>query len=300
MKILVTGGLGFIGSHTAGRLVKEGHEVHVLDNLHSGSETNVAAIKDRIKITKGDAGSIGTLGQKFEAIIHLGTYSSSPMYKENPQLTARAIADWLAILEYARKNGSRIVFASSSSLYNGNKPPHREDMQILVTDFYTEARYAMERLAKLYSDLYALPSVGLRYFSVYGPGEQSKGRYANLVSQFLWAMKEGKQPLIFGDGTQSRDFINVSDVVEANLRALDYGKQGIFNIGTGKAATLNRVVELLNAELGTGIKPRYAPNSIKNYVAHTLADTSLAAKELRFHPAISLETGIARLVHGGE
>ncbi len=299
MKILVTGGLGFIGSHTAGRLVKEGHEVHVLDNLHSGSEGNVSAIKDRIKITKGDAGSIGDLGQKFEAIIHLGTYSSSPMYKENPQLTARALADWIAILEYARKNGSRIAFASSSSLYNGNKPPHREDMKILVTDFYTEARYAMERVAELYNDLYSLPSAGLRYFSVYGPGERSKGRYANLVSQFLWAMKEGKQPVIFGDGTQSRDFIHVDDVVEANLRAMEHGKHGIFNIGTGRGATLNRVVELLNAELGTAIKPRYEPNRIKNYVAHTLADTSLAAKELRFRPAISLETGIARLVHGG-
>jgi UDP-glucose 4-epimerase len=300
MKILVTGGLGFIGSHTAARLLKEGHEIHVLDNLHSGSEDNIRAIKERIKITKGDAGSLDTLGQKFEAIVHLGAYSSSPMYREDPQLTARTLADWVAILEYARRNDCSVVFASSSSLYNGNKPPQREDMNIQVTDFYAEARYAMERLARLYNDLYSLRPVALRYFSVYGPGEQSKGRYANLVSQFLWAIKGGKQPLIFGDGTQSRDFIHVDDVVEANLRALGYGKHGIFNIGTGRSATLNQVVDLLNTELGTGIKPRYEPNRIKNYVAHTLADTSLAGRELHFRSSISLETGIARLVHGGE
>jgi UDP-glucose 4-epimerase len=218
------------------------------------------------------------------------------MYREDPQLTARTISDWLAILEYARRNGSRVVFASSSSLYNGNRQPYREDMPIAVTDFYTEARYAMERLAELYSGLYGMPSVGLRYFSVYGPGERSKGRYANLASQFLWAMKEGKRPLLFGDGTQSRDFIHIDDVVEANLLALDYGKTGVFNIGTGKAATLNRLVELLNAELGSGIKPEYRPNPITNYVRHTLADTTSAAEKLRFRSSISLEDGIRRLV----
>ncbi len=296
MKILVTGGLGFIGSHTAERLVKEGHDVHVLDNLHTGSEANVSAIKKRIKITKGDSGSIGNLGQKFDAIIHLGIYSSTPMYRENPQLTAKALADWLAVLEYARRNDSRTVFASSSSLYNGNNPPHREGMPIAVTDFYTEARYAMERLAALYADLYSLHAVGLRYFSVYGPRERSKGGYANLISQFLWAMREGKRPVVFGDGTQSRDFIHIDDVVKANLLALGYGKHGIFNIGTGKAATLNRVVELLNAELGVCIKPEYRPNTIANYVSHTLADTRLAAEKLRFHSSISLEEGISRLV----
>jgi len=113
-------------------------------------------------------------------------------------------------------------------------------------------------------------------------------------------MKEGNRPVIFGDGTQSRDFINVADVVEANLRALAYGRHGVFNIGTGKAATLNRVVELLNSELKTSISPVYEPNRIKNYVSHTLADTSLAAKELHFRSSIPLETGISRLVHGGQ
>lgn len=299
MRVLVTGGLGFIGSHTAERLVKEGHEVHVLDNMHTGSEANVSAIKGRIKVTRGEAGALATLPGRFDAIFHAGIYSSSPMYREQPQLTAKALADWVAILEYCRKGDSALAFASSSSLYNGNGPPHRETMAIAVTDFYTEARYAMERLAELYSSLYSLPSVGLRYFSVYGSREQSKGRYANLLSQFLWAMRAGLQPVIYGDGTQARDFIHVDDVVNANLLALAYKGHGIFNVGTGRSTTLNGAVALLNRELGTAITPRYEKNPIANYVSHTLADTSLAAGKLRFRASITVEEGVRRLAREG-
>lgn len=299
MRVLVTGGLGFIGSHTAERLVTEGHDVHVLDNMHTGSEANVSAIRTRIKITRGDAGTLATVPGKFDAVFHAGVYSSSPMYREQPQLTAKAVADWVSILEYCRKNDSTLAFASSSSLYNGNRPPQKEGMGIMVTDFYTEARYAMERLAELYNSLYSLPSAGLRYFSVYGPREQSKGRYANLLSQFLWAMRAGLQPVIYGDGTQARDFIHVDDVVNANLLALSYGGHGIFNVGTGKSTTLNDAVALLNRELGTAIRPKYEKNPIANYVSQTLADTSLAAGKLRFRASIPVEEGVRRLAREG-
>lgn len=292
MKILVTGALGFIGSHLTERLVKEGHEVFALDNMHTGSEANVVSVKDRIKLLKMNSGDIAKTNEKFDVIFHQGIYSSSPMYKENPNLTAKVVDEWISILEYTRKNGNKLIFASSSSLYNGNTPPHRENMEIKITDFYTEGRYAIERLARLYSDLYDFPIVGLRYFSVYGPHEKSKGKYANLVSQFLWDMKAGKQPLILGDGTQSRDFVYVSDIVEANLLALKYNKFGIFNIGTGKNVNLNAVVKLLNKKLGTTLKPKYEPNTIKNYVQHTLSDVSLAKNELGFNAKIMLEKGI--------
>lgn len=306
MKILVTGALGFIGSNLTERLVRDGHEVTALDNLHTGREENVSSVKNKIKIIKASAGDIAKLGERFDAIIHQGVYSSSPMYKDNPHLTAKAIDEWVSILEYARKNKNenntnngdniKLVFASSSSLYNGNSPPHKEDMPILVKDYYTEARYAMERMAKLYSDLYGVHSVGLRYFSVYGPHEKSKGRYANLITQFLWEMKAGKQPVILGDGKQTRDFVYADDVVEANLLALDYKKHDIFNVGTGRRVTINDMVALLNSKLGTSTKPRYEPNRIKNYVQHTLADTSKAASLLGFSAKISLEEGISRLI----
>jgi UDP-glucose 4-epimerase len=296
MKVLVTGALGFIGSHICKRLVREGHDVSALDNMHTGSEDNVAGISESIKTFRLGSGEIENTNETFDAIIHQGIYSSSPMYRENPHLASKALDDWISILEYARKNNSRIVFASSSSLYNGNDLPFREDMGIRVTDIYTEARYAIERMATLYNDLYSVRSVGLRYFSVYGPHEKAKGSYANLISQFLWGMKEGKRPLIFGDGSQSRDFIHVDDVVEANMLALSSGGSGIFNVGTGKDTSLNDVVELINQKLATDIEPEYQENRIKNYIQHTLAETSKAEKELGFSAGISLDEGVARLI----
>ena len=296
MKVLVTGGLGFIGSNIAERLVKEGHQVTIIDNMHTGSEDNIAAIKAKVKFVKGDAGELSRTGEKYDAIFHEGVYSSTPMYKSDPMLTARAIGDFISILEYAKTNGSKVVWASTSSIYNGNKPPHREDMPIFVTDFYSEARFEMERIAKLYNDLYGVISVGLRYFSVYGPHERSKGRYANLITQFLWDMKAGKSPLIFGDGKQMRDFTYVGDVVDANLLALKYQKTDVFNIGTGKSITLNEMVSLLNKKLKTNIAPQYKENPIKNYVQYTLADTKKAEALLGFKAKVSLEDGIVLLM----
>jgi UDP-glucose 4-epimerase len=297
MKVLVTGALGFIGSNLALRLVKDGHEVLALDNMHTGSESNLEAVKGRVRMVRMSSGEIHKMNEKFDAILHQGIYSSSPMYKENPLLTAKVLEEWISILEYVRKNdGCRLVFASSSSIYNGQPPPHREDMEVKVTDYYTEGRYAMERMARLYGDLYSIGSVGLRYFSVYGPNERSKGRYANLITQFLWDIRAGREPLVLGDGTQSRDFIYVDDVVEANLLALEHSRHDIFNVGTGKSATLNQILETLNRKLGTSIRPKYEPNRIKNYVQHTLADTSKSKGILGFEAKVSLEDGIDRLI----
>ncbi len=295
MKILVTGGLGFIGSNLAERLVAEGYEVSALDNLHTGSKDNIESIKDKIKVFELNSGEIEKTGEKYEVIFHQGIYSSSPMYKKDPHLTAKALDEWISILEYARKNDSRIIFASSSSMYNGNKTPFRENMEIKVTDFYTEARYAIERLATLYNDLYSVHSIGLRYFSCYGPHERAKQKFANLLTQFLWQMKTGERPVLFGDGTQTRDFIHVDDVVEANMLALDFPKHDVFNVGTGKSTTLNEVIEKLNKKLGTEIEPVYRENKIKNYVAHTLADTSKAEKKLGFKAKVTLDQGIELL-----
>lgn len=296
MRILVTGALGFIGSNIAERLVADGHEVTALDNLHTGSEENVRSIKGRIKIAKMSSGEIQKLGEGFDAVVHEGVYSSSPMYKADPHLTAKVLDEWISVLEYVRKTGCRLVYASSSSLYNGHEPPHREDLDIKVTDYYTEGRYAMERVAKLYNDFYGVKSVGLRYFSVYGPHERSKGKYANLVTQFLWDMKEGRRPVILGDGKQSRDFVYVGDVVEANILALKYGKSDVFNVGTGKGYSLNEVVDILNRKLGKSIKPEYHKNEIKNYVQHTQADPNKAAMLLGFKAKVGLEQGIDALL----
>ena len=331
MKVLVTGALGFIGSNLTERLVAEGHEVTALDNMHTGNESNLDSVKDKVSIVKKNSGEVASLGEKFDVIFHQGIYSSSPMYKENPKLTAKVLEEWISILEYGKENKCNIVYASSSSVYNRNPPPHREDMDIFATDFYTEGRYSMERLAKIYSDFHGcaersdpgnrdsqrggagdghwflvhagqpehdeLSRLGLRYFSVYGAHERSKGKYANLVTQFLWDMKEGKSPLIFGDGSQTRDFISADDVVEANMLAMKHAATDVFNVGTGATTSLNSVVKLLNQQLGTSIEAEYKENPIKNYVQHTQADTSKAEEKMGFKAKTALEDGVKKLAH---
>lgn len=296
MKILVTGGLGFIGSNIVERLLKENHEVTIIDNLHSGSLENIESIKNKVKLFKMDAGRLDECGIDFDLIFHQGIYSSTPMYKENPHLMSSAISDWIKILEYARKKNIKVVYASTSSLYNGQIPPHKEDMPVLITDFYSEVRVFMERLAKLYDSLYGVKSVGLRYFSVYGPHEISKGKYANLISQFIWDLRANKSPVVYGDGTQTRDFTFVEDVVEANMLAMKYSKTDIFNVGTGKSITINKLLEILNKKLGKSIKTTYIINPLKNYVNYTQASTEKTEKILGFVAKTPLEKGIDKLL----
>ena len=296
MSILVTGGAGFIGSNLVEALLKDGEEVVVLDNMHTGSPANLEGLEGRLKLIRASCNDLGGLDLHPERIYHLGIPSSSPMYKANPFLVGEAINGFISVLELARRCGSRLVYASSSSLYSGLLPPHREDMTIAVTDYYTEARLAMERLAELYHRLYAVPSGGMRFFSVYGPREESKKQYANMVSQFLWQMRRGEEPVIYGDGGQTCDFTHVYDVVRALRLAMASDYQGVLNVGTGRAHSTNEVIRMINAELGTDIKQKYINNPIKYYVRDTLADTSKCREVLGFQARISLEEGIERMV----
>lgn len=298
MSILVTGGAGFIGSNLVEALLADGQDVAVLDNMHTGSPANLEGLEGSLKLIRASCNDLPSLDLQPEQIYHLGIPSSSPMYKANPFLMGEAINGFISVLELARKRGSRLVYASSSSLYSGLLPPHREDMTIQVTDYYTEARLAMERLAELYHRLYAVSSAGMRFFSVYGPREESKKQYANMVSQFLWQMRRGEEPVIYGDGGQTRDFTHVYDVVRALRLAMTSDYQGILNVGTGRAHSFNEVIGMINAQLGTDIKQKYIENPIKNYVRDTLADTSKCREVLGFQARISLEEGIRRLVAG--
>ncbi|MEM2939032.1 MAG: NAD-dependent epimerase/dehydratase family protein [Candidatus Bathyarchaeia archaeon] len=295
MRVLVTGGCGFIGSNLAERLVRDGYEVVIFDNLSTGSLRNIEGLS--VKFLSEPYQRISALIPDVDVIFHLGMPSSSPMYKRDPTLVGKTINDAITIFEYAKEKKCKVVYASTSSLYNGNNPPYREDMPIYITDYYTECRFTIERLAKLYNVLYGVKSVGLRLFSVYGPKEEYKGEYANIVSQFLWLIKRDQPPIIFGDGTQTRDFIYVSDVVEAFILSAERDFEcEIFNVGTGVAYSFNDVVNIINKLLGKSVKPIYKPNPIKNYVYHTLADTTKAEKILGFKAKIPLEKGIESLV----
>jgi UDP-glucose 4-epimerase len=295
MKVLVTGGCGFIGSHLVEELCRRGFEVWVLDDLSLGVEENVKGL--HVKFVRGSSGDVACLDLKADAIFHNGIPSSSPMYKRDPSLVSKVVSDMVSILEYARKSRAKVVLASTSSIYNGNPTPWREDAPVLVTDYYTEARYYCERLCKLYSDLYGVEAVILRYFSVYGEREQHKRGYANVLTQMIWSGLRGEEFVIYGDGSQTRDLIYVKDVVEANIKALEYGdnKYEVFNVGMGRAYSFKDLLNILRSK-GLEIEVRFVENPIKNYVYHTLADTRKAEEVLKFKAKWKVEDVLPRLI----
>jgi UDP-glucose 4-epimerase len=279
MKYIVTGGCGFIGSNLVKRLSRDGNEVVIIDDCSTGAASNLpgkfTVLKRISEIKKAEDA---------DGIFHLGIPSSTPLYRDDRSLVGKAICEFIDIMEYAKENKIKVVYASSSSVYNGNKPPYREDMPILATDFYTEARYSMERLAKVYHDFYKVRSVGLRMFSVYGENEKSKGNFANLVSQIMWAKESGKTFDVYNRGEATRDFIHVSDVVDAYVKVMNSDIDfEILNIGTGKAYTINQIIQAV------GLKNfRYVETPFKNYVDKTIADMRKTEKVLGFQARIDV------------
>ncbi len=303
MKCLVTGGAGFIGSNLVKTLVAEGHEVIALDNFSLGRKENLAEVLKEIELIKGDvmdAGLLRRLTRDVEIIFHQAAASSSGMFMEKlGYAMAVNVQGFINLLETARENGvKRIVHASTSSIYGNSPPPLKEDDKVVPPNFYSASKLVCEHLGRIYSSEYGLETVALRYMSVYGPGERSKGKYANLVSQFLWAMQRGERPVIWGDGNQTRDFVYVKDVVRANLLAAKArGISGeVINVGTGKETTLNELVSILNGMLGTNIRPKYVRIPVKNYIFRQRADMRKARRLLGYEPLYSLRDGIRELL----
>lgn len=293
MRYLVIGGAGFIGSNLVGRLLSGGSEVKVVDSLTTGSIRNLCGV---VPFVVPDS-EVLSLSIPVDGIFWVAGPSSSPMYKENTRLVGRAIEGFCATLEYAKRYGARVVYASSSSVYNGNPIPWVEDMPIYITDFYTEVRLAMERLSKLYYDLYGVESVGLRLFAAYGRNEEAKGKYANLITQAMWTLWAGKKFVIYGDGSQTRDFTFADDIVQAFVLAMESGiTNNVVNVGTGASYTLNDVLGLIERLSSKKLDREYVPNPISNYVQDTLANTAKAHNMLRFVAKYKLEDGIRILL----
>ena len=297
MKILITGGAGFIGSNLVEELVRLGNEVVVLDNFFLGSIENLSAVKNKITVVRGDIRDEKTVmdaARGADYIFNEAAASSSPMFmKDLRGSTAVNIDGFINVLNAARKNDATVIYASTSSMYGNNPPPLKEDMKVISPNFYAATKVAGEDIARVYSKEYDIITIGLRYMSVYGPHEKAKGIFANLVSQFLWAMQKNEQPVIYGDGNQTRDFVFVGDVVNAHLLAMKFKNGGeIFNVGTGKATSLNQLVITLNKILGKNIKTKYIKMPVKNYINTQLADISKAKRMLGYAPKYSLEDGI--------
>jgi len=236
-------------------------------------------------------------------VFHEGAVSSSPMFEPDPSRGVEVnVMGGLYLLHAAADAGvGRFVYASTSSIYGDLPVPWREDMVLRAPpNLYAASKLAFEYLARVYTLRGELDTVGLRYFSIYGPGEETKGIYANMISQFLWALRKGERPVIYGDGNQTRDFTHVDDVVRANFLALETKSVGeVFNVGTGRETSINTMERTLSELLEKRIEPKYVPNPIRNYVYRTFADTSKAAKLLGFKAAVSFEEGVAHLVREG-
>ncbi len=300
-RILVTGGAGFIGSNFCNHHA-ERHDVVALDNLLLGDPAHLAS---PVTFVEGDAADRATLDRlgAFDAIVHFAGTSSAPMFHADIVGAYRnSILSFLEVLAFARRSGTKkILFASTSSLYGNTKPPLTEDQPPIPTNHYSVTKIAMEHGGACFQRTHPeIDIVGFRFMSVYGPNEEHKGIYANLISQFVWGMSRGEQPIIYGDGTQTRDFTNVADVVQGMTRAMETGKRlgfSVFNIGTGTAVTVNELVATINNIQGTTIAPRYIANPVKeNYIQTQQADITRIRSILGYAPSVPLETGIRRLV----
>lgn len=301
--ILVTGGAGFIGSHIARSLAERGERVRVLDNLSSGRSDNLAGIAGEIEVIEGDLRDAEVVARAVdgcEVVYHQAAVPSVPRSVADPRTSLDAgITGTLNVLLAARDRGARrVVFASSSSIY-GDTPvmPKHEDMTPKPLSPYAISKLSAEQLCGVFTRLYGLETVALRYFNVFGPNQDPASEYAAVIPKFIAAVAAGERPTIFGDGEQSRDFTYIANVVDANLRAAEVPEASgrVFNIASGRAITVNRMLALVGELLDKPAEADYTdprPGDIRD----SLADISAARDVLGYNPEVSFEDGMAMTV----
>ncbi len=303
MKYLITGGAGFIGSNIAHELVKRGEKVRVIDNFSTGNKVNVSSIENKIELIDGDIRDFWTVQEAVDGIdfiLHQAALPSVPRSISNP-LTSNSvnIDGTLNLLEAAKKaNVKRFVMASSSSVY-GDTPelPKREDMPVDPLSPYAVTKLTNEKYCKVFYELYGLETICLRYFNIFGPRQDPQSAYAAVIPKFITALLNGRQPLVFGDGEQSRDFTFVSNAIDANLLAatavLTPGKY--YNIACGAQYTLNALLDMLREIIGSDVQAKYTPPNAGD-IKHSFADITLARKELGFDPKVDFKAGLKKTV----
>ncbi len=302
MKTCVTGGAGFIGSHLVDRLVRDGHEVTVLDNLSTGRMANLAGSRAAISFVEGDLRDPAAVARAVsgaEVVFHQAAMASVARSVEKPlDVAATNITGLLNLLVAARDTGARrVVFASSSSVY-GDTPtlPKHEAMPLTPRSPYAATKAAGEHFLAAFDAAYGLEGVALRYFNVYGPRQSPDSQYAAVIPLFADAFAHGRAPTIFGDGCQTRDFTFVEDVVEANVRAALTAEPlgGAFNVGAGAATSINELARTLGEAMGAYVPPTYAPTRTGD-VQHSLADISRATRLMGWRPRTTLAEGLQHI-----
>jgi len=302
-KFLVTGGAGFIGSNICRKLVSQGCFVRVIDNLLTGKKANLASILDEIEFIEADMGDLRVARaamKDIDVVLHQGALPSVPRSVDNPAATHKHCVDATFTLLLAAHDVrvKRFVYASSSSVY-GDTPtlPKVETMSPSPLSPYAAAKLAGEYYCSVFYRVYGLETISLRYFNVFGPHQDPTSQYAAAIPAFVTAILKDKPPTIYGDGSQSRDFTYVDNIVEANLFAAraKQTKGEVINIACGQAVTVNEIVDMINEIVGKNVKPIYAaprPGDVK----HSLADISLAKKLIAFKPKVSFRDGLQKAI----
>jgi nucleoside-diphosphate-sugar epimerase len=301
MRYLVTGGAGFIGSNTVDELVRRGHGVVVLDDLSAGKEENLVEIRNKITFVKGsvtDLEAVQKAMQQADYVIHLAARTSVPRSVKDPLETNKInVEGTLNVLVAARDNKvKRIVLAASSSAY-GETPtlPKHEAMQPLPISPYGVSKYVCELYAQTFGRCYGLENVSLRYFNIFGPRQDPDSPYSGVLSRFAAAFLEEEQPVVFGDGEQTRDFTYVDNAVQANLLACEAATASgcVFNIGTGDRISLNQTLQQFRRISGKKLEAKYEPPR-EGDIRDSQADISKAVEFLGYQPTVRFEEGLER------
>jgi nucleoside-diphosphate-sugar epimerase len=298
-RVLVTGGAGFIGSNLVHALVEQGDTVRVLDNFATGNRANLAGVENEIEVIEGELRSyerVHNAVRGVELVFHQGALPSVPRSVQDPLTTsAVTIEGTLNVLLAARdEDVRRVVFASSSSVYgNSGSLPRAEAQQPDPISPYAVAKLAAESYCVSFHRVYGLETVALRYFNVFGPRQNPHSEYAAVVPRFFAAIQEGSPVTIHGDGTQSRDFTYVANVVEANILAADTMGAGgmVLNVATGRQASVSELADAIGAVLGKPVEKEYLPVRSGD-VRDSWADIAEAQRVLGFEPRIGLEQGL--------
>jgi len=299
IKFLVTGGAGFIGSNIVSELLQSGHSVRVLDNFSSGKRENLRKFEKDIELIEGDIRSYHIVQQAvkgIEVVLHEAALPSVPRSIKDPITTNEVnVNGTLNILEASvSANVRRVVYASSSSVYGDNPElPKHEAMLPNPLSPYAVSKLAGEKYCSVFSMIYGLETISLRYFNVFGPNQDPSSQYSAVIPKFIKAIKNNEQPVIYGDGEQSRDFTYVSNVVEANiLSATSRCDSGIsINCAYSGQVTLNELVNHINLNLNKDVKAEYVKPRAGD-IKHSFADISLAKKKINYEPKINFTEGL--------
>jgi len=303
MNFLITGGAGFIGSHIADRLISQKHQVSIIDDFSSGRKENILHLTGAVNLYEGDIRDTRLVNEAVrdvDYIFHQAALSSVPKSIDDPVLTNDInVNGTLNILEAARKfKVKKVIFASSAAVY-GDDPelPKNEKMNPMPLSPYAATKLMGEKYCSIYSNLYGLGTVVLRYFNVFGPRQNPNSDYAAVIPKFITMILEDEIPTIYGDGFQSRDFIFIDDVVDSNIKAAvsDSLSGVVMNCAGGNQITINDLAHLINKILDKNLKPTYKdarPGDIK----HSYADNSTLKEKLTINSLISIEEGLKKTI----